>query len=212
MMNGVYMKRFLTIMLLVGAGAAGCSDSTTRPSAQEDFPNAVGTRWVYAVYDSLAGEADTVDVRVTDQVTIQVWGGTQTATRWHLTSPKRDEYRYAAFNADTVRVWGGSETEPYYIDFIYVFPLRVGDRWGLPVCGGDSISVEASRLQTVPGFGERVAYDLYVAGGCLNDYFIKDQWFAPGIGLVEARFLEFGFGFRNETWNLIAYEPPDRAQ
>lgn len=77
------LNRILAILaigatLLATVGIMGCDDETisSKPnSTLLDFPNAVGNRWAYYVYDSLRTEGDTVDVHIAGFTTLPNGGG-----------------------------------------------------------------------------------------------------------------------------------------
>ena len=190
--------------LMVGSVVA-CS-SPTKPIGSEDFPNTVGSRWVYAVYDSLTEERDTVEVRITDRTEMELWGELRPATRWRLAPALNDSIWYVITTGDTVRVWTGDEDRLFGLRFVYVFPLRVGDRWRATACL-DSTEVVTRKEVSVPDGAERTAYLLQSRGFCFNTLGKEERWFAPGVGLLSVNWWEKWVGVsRNETWGLISFE------
>jgi len=199
------MKQHVVFFALVAGSAFACS-SPTKPAGSEDFPNTLGSRWVYAVYDSLTQEQDTVLVRVAERTQMELWGQSRPATRWRLAPALNDSIWYVITTGDTVRIWSGDEDRLLGLRFMYVFPLNVGKRWPEGACL-DSTEVVAREQSPIPDGSERTAYFLQSIGFCYNTLHKEERWFAPGVGLLSVNWWEKWVGVsRNETWDLISFE------
>jgi hypothetical protein len=185
----------------------GCSDSQV-PASVEDFPSYVGSRWVYAAYDSTTGTPDTVTVEVKEEKTVSIAGKAQHASVWLLTSSRGEDWRYVTTHGDTVRIWGGDEHGIQYLEFLYVFPLVVGRKWQAPLCNEAEI-VEQMPVN-LPGDKIGQGYLVESQGGCLNDYVLENRVFVPDVGLTSAHWTCFGFCWTNETWTLLDFDLPLR--
>ncbi|MEK9137923.1 MAG: hypothetical protein AAB393_12430, partial [Bacteroidota bacterium] len=63
----------------------------------QDFPNTIGTRWTYAIYDSLAQRADTAVVTVLGQTVLPNIGS---ATIWRTAYRSRTDSQYVKVSGD----------------------------------------------------------------------------------------------------------------
>lgn len=195
----------ILFVLMVGSAVA-CS-SPTKPSGSEDFPNTLGSWWVYAVHDSLTQERDTVEVRVAEETQVELWGESRPATRWRLTPALSDSIWYVIITGDTVQVLSGDEERVLGFLFMYVFPLEVGSRWDPRAGCLDSTEVVAREEVPIPDSVDRTAYFLQSRGFCVNNLVKEENWFAPGVGILWMNWWVKWVGVsRNETWELIAFD------
>jgi hypothetical protein len=188
--------------------ALACSSSSpTKPIGSEDFPNSLGSRWIYATYDSLTQVQDTVEVRVIEVTQVELWGESQPATRWRLTPALNDSIWYVIISGDTVRVLSGDEERVLGFRFMYLFPLEVGSRWDPEGACLDSTEVVVRKDVPIPDGAERTAYFLQSKGFCVNNSVKEENWFAPGVGILWMNWRVKWVGVsRNETWELISFE------
>src|SRR5512133_1129877 len=175
-----------TLPLLAIAG--GCGSETTGPETGQEFPNAVGDMWVYAVRDSSA-QPPRVDTVVTAIVlrTYTVAPGeppdTSSSSRpalvWEMRTPTGTDsilvLRYTSSAVATaMRLTGRS---PFRV---IRFPLVVGAAWSTPDGGRDSV-VAAGSI-TVPAGTYSNAYSIegrYDGGTSWHRI-----WYVPFVGIV----------------------------
>jgi len=186
-------------------GSALACSSSIEPGLSEEFPNTRGSRWVYAVYDSLTEERDTVEVRVAEETQMELWGELRAATRWRLAPALNDSIWYVITTGDTVRVWSGDEERLTALKFVYVFPLEIGRRLAAYSCLDSEVMARKAML--IPDGSERTAYFIQSRGVCHNTLYREERWFAPGVGLLSVNWWEKWVGVsRNETWKLISFQ------
>ena len=228
------MRRIICIAgVFMLALMAACSDDDTPagPAGPTPgyFPNDVGTKWTYAVYDSVRATVDTIAVTIADSVPVPGLG--QTASAWAFSPSGRWEDRWIGNNWDTLLVVGGQvadsgqprETVSLYQpgpapfrSQIYVIPFAVGNHWMCPDCSDfiDSTHVEdTTTITTRAGTFHNVfrIKRIYSCGDeCAGTLTI---WFKPGVGVVLSNRVEWDiFDYPDApqitaSWELVEFRP-----
>jgi hypothetical protein len=193
---------FIVIAFIVAF--ASCShEPPSQPKPAGDFPNSVGSVWVYNVIDNLHHSARTVTVRVARETDLPRFGR---VAMWEFSSPQETDTQYVAVSADTVLVL--ECTDPRYCATImkYVFPLEVGKQWDPGFYAG-STSVTQEDTVTVGAGTFSQAFRLEQSWYALNEGGGSTIWIVPRIGIVQrsvqAHLWTSGV---NETWELIHYD------
>lgn len=174
------------------------------------FPNTVGDRWTYVVFDSIRHIADTVRVQVTSEGTLpsRVPPFDREAVNvWEYTYRDHADTQYVNLLHDTVNVYNGEISHPYFI-----IPFQVGRQWGSSYgLGGDSTTVVMKDSIVVPAGKFKSSFLIrrhqYTIGPVtMGDI---DRWFVPYVGSVWIH-QEYTRGLVciNVTWVLISYEFP----
>jgi hypothetical protein len=192
---------FLLATMLLLSLFICCHKKSTCPRHGElpDFPNTIGSRFVYSHFDSLSMTSDTITASIVDtfssnhQGAVSVW-----EYRWNSSTRTGKVYYYS----DTVMVHDDAISGLGYT--IYVFPLEIGKGWkdGLildtstvidrvPVCVPAGIFAGAFLI-------ERRWSGLQVFGHELI-------WLVPRVGIVKKHHWGWSFGWANQTWELIEY-------
>jgi hypothetical protein len=172
------------------------------------FPNKIGTAWIYEEIDSLSSFPDTVTVTF-DTVTVTIVGSGQLEsgdpyTLWEYVSRNGVDTQYVvtgeerlSFQHDTVfnLLW----------DLYYDFPLAVGRTWGLEFLVPVPEVLDKAPIATpIQHFASGFHTRMY--GGGFNDYWTQEDWLVPGVGIAKSRRWQFGFiPWMNRTWTLIEY-------
>lgn len=181
-------------------------DSRYRPghpgSRLADFPNTVGTNWVYAIYDSVRQQADTVDITIIGSRFDPF--GTTITTLWFQSSAYSG-LGSVGYYKDTVRLYGG-----WGFGRTFVFPLVVGKSWGFDFRRGwDSVRVVSLDSITVPA--GQFSKCLFLLGrsyqvGPVATYYTK-TWFVPKIGIIKMYTYGGSAGPRETSvvWSLLRY-------
>ena len=203
-------------LLLVGVSLfrfCSCHDTVIDDGfpAPEYFPNTVGDKWTYAVYDSVRNVADTVQVRVRGQSIIpsrvpHKYDG-EAANIWEYRYKDHADTHYVNLLLDTVNVYDGQFSHQYFI-----IPFEVGKKWGSSYgLGGDSTTVATNDSITVSAGHFRSGFFIkrhqYTIGPVSSDD--TDSWFVPEVGTVWIHQYD-NLGFHNVTWALLSYEIPKR--
>ena len=154
-----------------------------------DFPNTIGTEWVYATYDSVHQQADTVDITIIGSTSDSL--GTLT-TFLSIKSKTLTESGNVEYKHDTVTVFGGAG-----FSRMYIFPLIVGKSWGYDYgLGGDSVKVISLDSVSVPAGKFSHSFVLreraYQVGPVA--WYITQTWFVPKIGII--KMYTYGSSFR----------------
>lgn len=219
-------------LLLLGIILWGCTDDEPtgpEPNSIPEFPNSVGTQWVYAVFDSIRETTDTITIAITDTTTLPQTG--ELASIWIFDPPRRFEDRYYGHIYDSLFVVSpasksGGDTIKVYIResapepaWIYMIPMSVGDYWSwwspydlLP----DSSHVEELTTVTTPS---DTYTDVYLVS---RRYNCGDEcggqltyWFKPGTGIVMSNRIEIEWDFIEgvfkptiiASWVLLEHTP-----
>jgi hypothetical protein len=228
------IRLFCLCCLFVGIIFGGCT--IDKPTVVEDtdvpyFPNSVGTKWVYAVYDSLRETSDTITITITDTVTMPQTG--ELASIWLFDPRPRYEDRYYGHREDSLFVvrstippsLGGGDTIKVYRwrasqvpAWIYLMPMSVGEFWSCPFYDllPDSSHVEElTTIATPSGTYNDVyrVYRLYNCGDECGGHYT--YWFKPGTGIVMSNRMTLEWDLWEGTmkpqiiasWVLLEYTP-----
>lgn len=189
------MPTFLIMRLTIFTAAmlfalSGCKEQET----EQVYPNRIGTTWEYSVYDSLAGQRDTITVVVVDNIA-------PSTTIWSVDYPDHREERYSITKGDTLEVFEKVGTQFGYLEARYVFPFYEGAQWNVPPCGEPLSVTDRGPITTYAG-SFATAYKLVIDQSCNNDHFRKTEWVVPGVGVVRR---QLSYSGTNELWNLISF-------
>ncbi|MFH1701288.1 MAG: hypothetical protein ABIE07_11960 [Candidatus Zixiibacteriota bacterium] len=195
---------------------SGCDDDLVSSrktgiivTSQNNFPKQVGMYWEYAVYDSLTGETDTVEVSIVDTLTI---GDPLLTMKWNVNYINNVISRYYTLKGDTLMIsndslmMGGGEW--------FVFPLDLNKMWTGPNVHDDTsrvtergtISVSAGMFVSAAKV-ERVWLHDFEGGGNYST-----TWIADSVGMVSRHQLsQYSDGAQlytsvNETWELLNFD------
>jgi hypothetical protein len=198
------LSYFLLILLLTLL-TASCQKRSTgingpEDRGLEDFPNTVGSRFVYFYFDSVSMSSDTVVASIVGMITFD---STKQATVWEYTYSSKTDSKYVYISDDTVKICNDVNT--WWGNTIYVFPLKVGKGWK-----GDFVTDTSTVIDTVaisvPAGEFSHAFVIEEKWGALNDYGQVLTWFVPKVGMIKKHGRGWSFGLANETWELIEYE------
>ena len=212
------MKRLMTVLGILLAGAIGCDDppSATVRSAVDAFPNVVGTQWTYYWIDSLTDITDTVVVSIdgTEQYqgrSAKLWRARFRNTLDSWGDPRIDTY-HVIEAGDTVLAYRSAS--PNLLSLLY--PLQVGKSW----TSGEGLVDSSAVAETLPTYGLPMGplHDVfrvrrqYTLADSLSEQ--SDLYLVAGYGLVQMRFLLVDLHAEpdtivNEHWLLLDYEAAD---
>jgi hypothetical protein len=176
------------------------NDAGDSHSIPYDYPNKLGSWWIYSVYDSLQSQFDTVSVSIIDTTRM---ADNKKVFVWLYKSKMISDTSYVNIQNDTVTIF-----EKLYSAIPlakYIFPLQVGNKWIRYRNTVDSIEVVSKDT-------------IYVAAGDFNSAFlIKEDWWSPNVyvhiltwlvprvGIVKQIKHISGFDFERTSWELIDY-------
>ncbi len=191
------------IMAVLSFGLSACTNNQVGPRVvfSSQFPSSVSSAWTYAIYDSIAHQADAVTVSVHDKISASSTGATYI---WI--------YRYSTHTDSIYVVTTGDTIGYYYIlgdnqsPFIkLIFPLKVGQTWAAPY---NSFTVEAEDTLSVPAGSFSNAFRVFDQPHEGNFYGGTTYWIVPQIGIVKERlqwFVTVDNERENQTWQLLSY-------
>ncbi|MBI1807171.1 MAG: hypothetical protein HYR76_08995 [Ignavibacteria bacterium] len=186
-------SRHFALVVLFWITTLSCRESSAiLPSSPSMvFPHGIGTRWTYAIYDSLARSLDTASVRVVD--TTRLPNGTP-AFVFQYTYTSNIDTQLVSFLRDTVVFYSRSRSP--YSTFGLVFPLEVGPGWGTSFVDFARVNdclmgLDASRysdvstfIPTSSGFPESVTAGFFSSVTSMGGY--RLMWM-PFFGVSERR-------------------------
>ena len=188
------------MVAMVAVALSGCSNNPVGPpsAVTNQFPLTVGSTWTYAVFDSIAQQADTVTVTALKQTSVSASGATYLWT-----------YRYSN-RIDSVTVVSNADTVNYLIPnaalprMTFVFPLVAGQSLqGLYYRGSVGAGSASVPAGTFPN-----SFEVFEQPYEGNFYGGTTCWIAPHIGIVKEQIqwlITVSNQRENTTWQLISY-------
>jgi hypothetical protein len=210
------MKKTLSYFLLIlflPLVAASCQKRSTgingsEDGGVEDFPNTIGSRFVYSYFDSVSMASDTVVASIVGMTALdgtpacQSLSGRKEATVWEYTYSSKTDSKYVYVSGDTVKIC--SDLNTWWGNTFYVFPLKVGKGWKGDFPTDTSTVVDRVAI-SVPAGEFSHAFVIEEKWGALNDYGHVLTWLVPKVGMIKTHRRGWSFGLANETWELIEY-------
>jgi len=194
---------FITISV-IAIYFLSCSNNEVGPSntLSIQIPLSVGSTWTYAIYDSVAHNADTVKVTVHDKIS-STFSGYTYLLLYHYS--KHIDSLYAVVSMDTLYYYTTTDIVNPLMKF--VFPLKEEQGWHAL---GYSISVRKENI-VVPADTFKNCYAVYQQPNIGNQSGGITYWIVPGVGMVEKHILIIerlsppANGLTNITWKLLSY-------
>ena len=195
------LKVFFVLILPLLFAACEKSSVTNPPSTTgtSTFPNKVGDKWTYAVYDSISNSFDTLTTEIAGTIVVN----NQTLSIWVMNS---NSYKDSLFvSADNESVVFYQDRNATIIDHKYELPLVVGNYWYNPGQQFDSTTVKDKESVTVPAGSYPEVFKLERKWGSFNVYGNSDTWIDNDIGIVKLYRRIYGYDNIKETWQLLSY-------
>ncbi len=199
---------FIIITIFCCCIYTSCHDSITFPDevnlSEADFLLDSNNIWTYAFTDSLSKEKDTVIVKSLGK---GFYDNREPAFIWQLKFKKYldTNYVFTSKNKDTIRFISNFNRHNRYIKARLLFPLFAGMKWK-GEWFNDTVKVIRQEKISVPFAIFLNAFYLEEKWGAFNDYGKMILWYQPHVGFLKIQRREWGFGFLNQTWELIKYE------
>jgi len=188
------------------ASFSGCGKE---PDNVSDYPYSIGSKWTYAVYDSLMQRSYTETVEITG--TTQLNNGMSAKVFKSTFSINEDSiaYSYLIENTDTlifliINKYSAAAMTTYLIDRIYVYPFEVGSQWYNQHVG-DSSRVSSYENTIVPA-GNFNTLKIIRKISALNYYLTENEWYSPSIGMIKREQNRYSFANANKSYQLISYQ------
>jgi hypothetical protein len=177
----------------------------------DQFPLEVGSEWTYETFDSALNKYDTMNMTITDTVTI--WGGTE-ATIWVQTYSDFVDTQYVVVidnriyvYEDTLLYWGSPEQ--VYMPNYYEFPLAIGRYWGIDFFAPIPDVIDKGRIKVPAGTYENGFLHAFSWSG-FNYHVYIEAWLVPEVGIVSQRLVVYDFGpMFVTTWKLLSFNLAD---
>lgn len=202
------LKMLIPIFLSSALFASSCHKDTTKPNnniqASEYFPNKVGDKWVYSVYDSTKKRMDDVSVEITGTTTLPKG---EVANIWIYKYPDKADTNFVFQSGDTIKFVPALDINPndYVVKETYVFPLSVGNSW-TNLFLYDSVHVTKKTQISINNLQFDSTYFLIEKGQTFNYFIYAEEYFKPMIGMVQLSRYEYNFFTPdNKVWYLKEY-------
>ena len=172
------------------------------------FPNTIGTQWVYQVVSTTAGFGvdtvfvDTVTVTVIDRVSIL---GPDSLLVWEFLGREYADSSFVGTLNNIVTVSSDTlQMIPPSPAWSYEFPMTVGKYWGTvsPTC-----RVSDKCLVSTPAGNFQTTFCCIESGGMPGSWMVRD-WLAPGVGVVKRVYSPFtAYPMPYQEWTLLSFDP-----
>ena len=177
-----------------------CKNSTAplTNTSTPDFPNTIGNKWVYSLYDSLS--------KTSEYLTITIIGQTpdKSSAIWQFKYSDRIDTQFVTVSGDTVRFNPHISSPWSSYNNIFLFPLKVGNGWKGDYLIDSTYVAEINSI-IVPAGSFSNAYKIVESWGGFNDYGSIISWFVPKVGIVSLYHKGWSIPVINETFNLVSY-------
>jgi hypothetical protein len=204
------MRKFKVMTVIIVSAIiliSSCHKDTVPPNVQasEYFPNTVGDKWIYRVYDSVNKRMDIVTVEVTG--TTKLPKG-ETATIWIYRYPTKNDTNYVLQTGDTTKFIPALNLNPndYYVKKIYISPLAIGRSWTNTFIYDTIKVLNETQLSICDNIKFDSVYFLREKGQTVNYLIYAEEYFKPQVGLVQLSKYEYDFApAENKVWYLKEY-------
>jgi len=175
------------------------------------FPNKVGTKWVYEEVDSTTMGPDSVVVEF-DTVTITIADSGRFDSGYSYTT-----WEFASRNGSDTKIFvTGNHGFGFQHDttcslpwnLYNIFPLAVGRTWGMYFYRPVPVVVDKEPVHTpVQDFAS--GFYTHMSGSWPDDHWAQRDWLVPGVGITKSKRWQTGSARMNRTWTLIDYHLAD---
>ena len=170
----------------------------------KQFPNSIGTEWVYEWVDTLLDLVDTVSVTVIDKIEMPNFDSVMI---WAYEGREYNDTVFVATSGRIVTMFLDTLAVMPFISWQYVFPMAVGRHWGIETFAAIPIVDDKAPVRTPAGYF-RSSFHYWMDGGFLNDYWAGEDWLVPGIGVAKRNYTRWGLGPQaQQQWTLLSYRP-----
>ncbi len=196
------MKTMISMtMVMMGIFLSACSNNQVGPPSaiMSQFPLTIGSTWTYAIYDSIAQQADTVKVTAYKQISASSSGATHL---WSFQYRSRLDSVYVVAAADTVNYY--SSLGNGFPAITLAFPMEAGQPWHSAYY---NISVTTANV-SVPAGSFLNSYQVFEVPHEGNFYGGTTYWLVPRVGIVKEQmqwFVTVNNERENTTWQLLSY-------
>jgi len=168
------------------------------------FPNSIGTEWVYQLVDTLIDLVDTVKVRVVGKLQNQYYDSVMV---WAFRGREYIDTMFVATDGQVVSEFFDTLVVMPFVFWPYEFPMAVGRHWGILTSAPIPHVDDKARVMT-PAGSFRSGFRYRMGGGFLNEYWYLEDWLVPGVGVATRKFGRWGFGPSvSQEWTLLSFQP-----
>jgi len=176
--------------------------------ALQQFPNTIGTQWVYEVLDMGyidfdTVRVDTVTVTIVDRISIL---GPDSLMVWEFLGIEYADTSFIGTLENIVTVYADTSQSQPSPAWSYEFPMTVGKHWGIDTFAPIPIVSDKCSVITPAGnFQTTFAY--FASGGMPGSWMVRD-WLAPRVGVVKRVYYPYTGGFLvgPQEWTLLSFD------
>lgn len=170
------------------------------------FPNSIGTEWVYQLVDTLIDLVDTVTVRVVGKIQMPPYDSVMV---WAYEGREYVDTMFVAVDGQIVTEFFDTLVVMPFVHWPYEFPMTVGRHWGI-VTFDPIPQVDDKAPVITPYRSFRSGFHYRMAGGFFNDYWSVEDWLVPGVGVATRKFTSWSlWPVAAQEWTLLSYQPPN---
>ncbi len=199
-LSSLKLLLFLAIMVFLAACENSTENKNPKPGGTDVFPDKVGDKWVYAVYDSLSQTTDTLNVQI---VGTTLSTNNKSLKIWVFSSRSYNDSMFVSVSDSAVYFY--EDRNATFINQKIEFPLEINKYWINPNLQTDSTIVKGIESVTVPADTYPDAYKLERVWLSFNVHGHSVTWFVNNIGIVKLYQRIQGFDNINQTRELLSY-------
>jgi len=176
------------------------------------FPNTVGTEWVYELVEYWGDTivVDTVTVTIVERIDMSY---RDSATIWEFEGDEYTDTMFVAVSDPYVFEMFDTLAVMPFLSWTYEFPMAVGRHWGfdnvVPLANfvpGTFVDDKAPVVTPAGHFPTGFHY-IAAGGGELYLSWVVNDWLVPEVGVVKRTFLKVYDGPAiTQRWTLLSYD------
>lgn len=172
---------FLVMLVCISIGTSTEGFAAKRRMTVHQFPMRTGSRWVYAVHDSVTQHIDTVHVRIAG--TARLPDGRRAGV-WEYRSTASIDTQYVVRSGDTIAFYRARTPES--VVAVLIFPILSGRTWTVIPPG--TATVQRTLTATVPAGKFPHSFEVKTRPAVRNFIGGTTYTLAPRVGIVRIHF------------------------
>jgi hypothetical protein len=176
--------------------------AANRKMTAGQFPMGVGSRWVYAVRDSLANRLDTVRIRILGTTDFP---GDRRASMWQYRSRSSVDTQFVIRAGDTISFY--RSRSPESVTAVFVFPLVPGRSWSVIPPG--TMTVKRIFTAFIPAGRFHRSFEVSSRPAVRNSMGGTTYTLAPNVGIVRMQITSINTltdQRENILWQLLSWK------
>jgi hypothetical protein len=166
------------------------------------FPMGIGSRWIYAVRDSVANRSDTIRVRI---IGTTDFPGERRASMWLYRSRSSVDTQFVVRAGDTISFY--RSRSPESVVAVFVFPMLPGRSWSVIPPG--TMNVRRILTAFVPAGRFRHSFEVNSRPAVRNSIGGTTYTLVPDVGIVRMQIASVNTldeQRENTLWQLLSWK------